>query len=194
MFPSFVILHHVRQLAQIASEGSTRMMIECPHCRRRVLPSVSGECPACHENTNDAGSANPDESLLSITEATMFPNLCCTCIEPTTNRVKVQRTGKLAGSGNRTQQLSSASESLILFFGGIVGLVMLLFSKLSRQHEAGLGSFISYVPQCKSCAAKRKIEPASVDLEHHRLSILVSRRFGEAVTELNQRRTSMPSP
>ena len=170
------------------------MMFECPHCHRRVLPLISGECPACHENTNDVGDANPDETLLSITEVTKFPNLCCTCTEPTTNRVKVQRSGILAGTGNPAQQSSSASESLIIFFGGIFGILMLLFSKLSRQDQAGLGSFKSFVPQCKSCAAEKKIEPASVDLEHHRLSILVDRQFADAVKELNGNERSTPRP
>jgi hypothetical protein len=47
------------------------------------------------------------------------------------------------------------------------------------------------VPQCKSCAAIKRIAPASADLEHHRLSILVDRRFAGAVKQLNQAKAAL---
>jgi len=120
-------------------------------------------------------------------EVTKYPDICCTCNEPTTNRVKLHRAGKLAGSGTPHQHSSSAYDWMLVVFGGFLGILALLASKASGRGESGLGSFTCYVPQCKRCAAEKRIEPASADLEHHRVSILVNRRFADAVNELNRR-------
>jgi hypothetical protein len=130
------------------------MLVECPHCHRRVLPLVGGECPACHENTADAGSGNPDETLLTIMEVTKYPDISCNCMEPTTNRIRVHWAGRLAGSGTPNQQSSSAYDWMIVVFGGFLGILALLFSKASGRGESGLGSFTSFVPQCKRCASE----------------------------------------
>jgi hypothetical protein len=163
------------------------MMLECPHCHRRVLPLASGECPACHENTTDKLHANENVTLLSIMEATKFPKTCCTCNEPTENLVNVQRSGRMAGVSEPKRESTSAGDALFLSFLGLFGKLIYAFSHVSDGSGAGVSTLKIRVPQCKQCAAKKRIEPASADLEHHRLSILVDRCFATVVAEMNRR-------
>src|SRR5262245_46874672 len=131
------------------------MMVECPHCHRRVLPLANGECTACHENTTDANNGNSNETLLSITEATQYPDTCCICNEPTTNRVRVHHTGQLAGVTSPNQQSAGGKDWMPLFLFGLLGKLVFLFAHAINRTEPGKSSFSAHVPQCKSCAAAK---------------------------------------
>jgi hypothetical protein len=163
------------------------MLLECPHCHRRVLPLSSGECPSCHENTKDIRDADPKVTLLTITEATKFPQTCCVCNEPTKNLVRVRRSGKMAGASQPGKETLSVADGLAVSLFGLFGKLAYLFWQAGKQGEPGSSALQIYVPQCKQCAGDKKIEPASADLEHHRLSILVDKRFATAVNEMNRR-------
>src|SRR4051812_909327 len=133
------------------------MLLECPHCHRRVLPLASGECPSCHKNTADTHNANHNVTLLSITEATTFPATCCTCNAQTNNLVKVHRSGKMAGASRPGEKSTSAADGLALSIFGLFGKLAYLFWQAGRQSEPGSSSLRIYVPQCKRCVVDKKI-------------------------------------
>ena len=64
-------------------------MRECPHCFRRVLPMPSGECPACHRDTN--ATRDVTRQPLVVGENSSLPELCCQCGNLTKRNVVVAR-------------------------------------------------------------------------------------------------------
>lgn len=162
-----------------------RMILECPHCHRRVMPLKSGECPACHENTADKSGADESVTLLSVTETTKFPNNCCTCYEATSNFIKVQHSGRMAGvSGPKKESLSGGDVLAIRMFG-LLGALACAIRVGGSGGGSGRSTLRLRVPQCKRCVANGQITPASADLEHYRLSLLVDRRFADEVKRMN---------
>jgi hypothetical protein len=163
------------------------MILECPHCHRRVLPLSSGECPSCHKNTADTIGVDQNVTMLSITEITKFPQLCCACADPTTNRVTIARKGRLSQPGSPKQTSSEPYWPVYFVFGPIWGFLIDMFSRIGGGGNSGPFSLAVKVPQCKKCVAMKKIEPSVVDLEHCRFGIVVDKRFAAAVTELNRK-------
>ncbi len=162
------------------------MIIECPHCHRTVIPRNYGECPACHKNAEDSRNADVTSTLLFITEATKFPDACCTCNAHTENRIKIHRSGRIATSQTSRDQPSWTLAWLVLLsFGGAVGRVMDSYFGLGDYSRTNRSSLTVYVPQCRLCSATNKLESDVVDLEHCRLGIIVDRNVAEKVENSN---------
>jgi hypothetical protein len=125
--------------------------------------------------------------MLPISDATKFPTMCCVCGKSTTNRVKVARSGKIAGATARSGMHPDYSWFIVVPYVSLVGLIMRLIAVARSQGPSDRGSLKAFVPHCKECSAVRPIEVSMVDLEHNRLGIIVSRQFASAVEEMNRR-------
>lgn len=164
------------------------MILECPHCHLTVMPLGDGECPACHNNTQETAGANPNATLLYVSEATKFPAACCSCNRPTDSLVRVTRAGQVATSnfrGPSNEGLWIVSLVSVVIFG-LIGILFLPFVGRGRK-SVGQTSMTLHLPQCASCSSTIPIEPEVVDLEHYQLGIIVDRKFAEQVKELNRR-------
>ena len=144
------------------------MFVDCPHCYTRVLPSTSGECPACGGSVDD--SEPPDYVQLELHEGVVIPNVCVDCGDPTTRHVPVSRSRRVGGEP--------------LFARIIVG-ILRPFSLLSKQVSGQTDDVRVELPQCKRCSAEGKPEPRHIDFQNYRMTFVVHRVFRDALRDAN---------
>jgi len=65
------------------------MTEECPHCRRRVISSSEGICPACNVDVNDTTGVDSSQQVVFVTPESRMPDLCIVCGKHTGRRSKV---------------------------------------------------------------------------------------------------------
>ncbi len=147
-------------------------MVECPHCYTRVLPSRSGQCPACGKNTKDAplGSALP-RTKITIREGTRLPAICYNCGTPT-NRMKTIRQG-WQGAGDS-------------WIGRAVALIMLILAPfwvllwwLGRSPRPS--SMRIRLPECAACSRASTPNVEHTDFGAGEVTLVVHRDFRAAV-------------
>ena len=159
----------------LRSGGSVEMrphvmsITECPHCHRRVIPSESGECPACNKNVRTEPTTAKGMRLLVVRGREGFPPICFNCGQPATRMVKVQV--------SNVDALVSIKRELLAR--------LIPFGRLFSAFDAAKRDiFIRLrLPRCDVCR-KRKVRPEvqSYDLEAREVRLVVHERFRDGVT------------
>ncbi len=148
-------------------------IVECPHCYTKVLPPLSGECPACGKNTNDITGTDPSRTSMSIGHGEVLPPYCCDCGNKTDRYVEVRGAVSQKDGG-------AESQSLIYFLLG--WLFSSQFFVLSTSNSSS-DLVTVRVPQCLYCRKNGSPKPIAVNSEKLRLTILVNRSFKQLVDE-----------
>ena len=125
------------------------MLIECPHCHKRVIPKANNICPACREDMSDMEGVDPNQTSLTIHESDELPSYCYSCNMYTERQIRV--------SGDKESALGT------MFFG------------LNRPEDTS--NVIIYLPQCEVCSELNEPEIVDVDYEHQTMTIRVHRGF-----------------
>lgn len=167
------------------------MITECPHCHRTVMTRDDGECPACNKNTTETSGLDLNTTLLYVSQATSFPDICCTCRAHTGNRVVITGSGQTTtatSSGDRSSaSLAAVFLVLFAFLGSVVLLIARLFTGPATSRKSVRTTLTIEVPQCDMCSAERQVETASVDVDNYELGIVVDREFAAIVRSANSR-------
>jgi hypothetical protein len=157
------------------------MVVECPHCYTRVVPSPDGVCPACTKNVRELGAGNPDLTRMQISAQDRLPPNCYLCDSPTTDTVRIRRT-VVKGSG--------APTVVRLFLAVVTPLWAVAFANSTRfRHSVKIR-----VPQCAACASRTRAEPAYVDFEQAKFTFVVHKAFRDRVQRMNERPQAKAAP
>ena len=131
------------------------MLIECPHCHKRVIPKANNICPACREDMSDMEGVDPNQTSLTIHESEELPSYCYSCNMYTERQIRL--------SGDQESALGT------IFFG------------LNRPEDTS--NVIIYLPQCEVCSELNEPEIVDVDYEHQTMTIIVHRGFRDRVDQ-----------
>ena len=145
------------------------MVVECPHCHRRVFPPPSGECPACGKSTTDLTGGDLSVTEITIDDIHQLPRYCIQCGNAAVTTVTLWADRK-----DPDRSGAAAAQRLqLLYFGGILGLLFARFG-LRLGHQR-----ISFkVPVCSSCRrAAANLELRHVDFDQRRATILANVEF-----------------
>ena len=139
------------------SEEKLPLIVECPHCHTRVIPTANNICPNCHENVSDMTGVDPNQVPFVVSEAEEFPSFCYSCNQYTDHYVRV----------------SSDNETF---------LERLLFQNTLPEDTSKV---IVYLPECEVCSEK-EVELVDVDYEHQTMKIMVHHGFRDRVLQYRQ--------
>jgi len=70
------------------------LIIECPHCHVRVIPTANNVCPNCHEDVTDMTGVDPNQVPLTVSETEEFPSHCYSCDQYTDQHVRLSSDGE----------------------------------------------------------------------------------------------------
>ncbi len=168
------------------------MMLECPHCFRRVGPDGRGICPSCQRNVYDWTGVEADRAAVWIGLLDHTPAHCLECGDVTERRIPVAR--HFAHETGQSQQRSEPVLILLLTFLVSIPLFVVTAAGyvvwtliLGREWtgERTVTSAKLRVPQCESCKGK---EPRIVEEHPERLKFVVHRKFKAAFEAENAKR------
>ncbi len=150
------------------------MMLDCPHCYRKVLPRTTGECPICHKDTNETRGTDPSKTRICLTEKSVLPDVCVSCGAFANRRVTVTARGLNTGA-NDVGGSKGASR--------IPGLIGLIISLCTSQGRPGKAAMKILLPQCDQCNGVLKLEPDLVDFERYESWFIVHRNFAQSLKQ-----------
>jgi hypothetical protein len=156
-----------------------RVIIECPHCYAKVIPSNDGRCPACSRNVNESTGRDPNLTAVIVRESDKQPGTCAFCDSPTSRFVEIIKSRREKGASS---PVGSALLAFSILFSGALGLLMVLFSRSGRHYRLRLRMKL---PQCDQCAKQGKPEPVHADFYEGELTFVVHREFRRRLLELN---------
>jgi hypothetical protein len=148
-------------------------IVECTHCYTKVLPPLSGECPACGKNTKDISGTDPTRTSLSIGHGEELPPFCCDCGNKTDRFVKVIRSVSQKDGGVDSLRL------IYFLLGWFLNVIFFILAARNRSSDV----VVVRVPQCRDCRKNGSPKPISVNSEKLRMTILVNRHFKQLVDE-----------
>ena len=140
------------------NEERLPLIVECPHCHTRVIPTANNIYPNCHEDVSDMAGVDPNQVPFVVSEAEEFPSFCYSCNQHTDRYIRV----------------SSDNETF---------LERLLFQNTLPEDTSKV---IVYLPECEACG-ENEVELVDVDYEHQTMKIIVHRGFRERVLQYRQR-------
>ncbi len=147
------------------------MIVECPHCYVKVIPSQEGICPSCRQNTRDLSGTDPSRGSLSIHEHERLPDLCFQCGVRTSQRVRVSRR-RYDENDPAPTPLAAVLLNLFTLLGGYI------FLGGTRQ----VMRVRILLPQCRSCARQQgPPDPRYVNYESHNMTFVVNKAFRNEV-------------
>jgi hypothetical protein len=144
------------------------MLLDCPHCHRRVLPMSDFSCPACRGDTR--AETVDDRSEVRLAPGDDLPPLCMACGQPTIDRVSIQEQVTIGGHSWLFQlflMLTSPS----------------WFAADRRAIEGKTSQFSMRIPVCKTCQGRAELQPSYVNFEHRTATFLVHGAFARALRE-----------
>ena len=146
-------------------------VVECPHCHKDVWPKSDRSCPACGKDTSDEANGTPDLMRLEVSRGTVFPDVCCTCGEPTTRIEKVTESVKRGDRDDRVWMI------LVL---GLMAVFAWLLTKIWGYGSRFESTVTAEMPRCAACSkSSGPLVAESVDFDTNRMVFLVHKSFGE---------------
>ena len=145
------------------------MIVDCPHCFRRVITNDDGSCPSCGNDPSKAGNSDPNLRPARIASEEELPDVCIGCGVPTPLRRKFVR--------RRTSpHASEAGESV----GGVGGFLLAMVFRFLLQDNKQTVSI--KLPVCQSCSTK---EPTvlHIDFDNYEADFVVHRLFWDALRQ-----------
>lgn len=161
-----VIAERIRE--QIPSDGGhVKPVIECPHCTTQVLPSASGQCPACGKNARDGTQSK--YTSMTIHDGALLPAICYLCGSATERRVAIRRKWQASGDS---------------WFAKVPAILLMLFTPVYFPLRIlGLKpkpSVYVRLPQCASCSNIEAPNPRHVDFGAGEIVLVVHKNFKAA--------------
>lgn len=149
------------------------MIVECPHCLRRVLPKSDGACPSCGKDPKDTAGTDPTRAVLMVHPRMRFPTSCFHCTMPATKTVAAAFSNE---SGSK--DLARVLMTKLIPFG--LGHVFAGFHRVQNDLSMQVK-----LPICKGCRS-RKITPKvqSFDLQSRHAHVVVHKDFAQAALSL----------
>ncbi len=133
------------------------MIIECPHCHVKVLPTANNLCPACRRDISDPSDTDPNQVALTIHESEELPSFCFSCNLYTDRTIRV--------SGDKGSD----------------------FDSLFKTSDVDTSNVVIDLPQCDKCGEEiGEPEPVHVDYEYQKMTLVVHRGFRDRVFELRE--------
>jgi len=153
------------------------MLIECPHCYKKVLPMQDGTCPGCGKNTRDISNANLNMTLLEIKQGTPLPRICCFCGENAEGTILVKRSKSTGGESLFIRILVFVFSPFLYLFG--------------NGFERTTSKLKILLPTCAKCSSEY-VEPRYIDFDNYTMTFAVHKKFkdallGESVTIIQEK-------
>lgn len=153
------------------------MIINCPHCFTRIVPTQEGECPSCRKIISEA-DVDPDRTSVSVEHLAVLPPNCFACGRHTDRYYKVvEKFSRQADGDGEGTTLVLLAISLLTNCAALP--LALLFGLRQRTKD----TIIVEVPQCELCGAEGRPTPISINPNTLRLTFLVHRDFQRALQE-----------
>jgi hypothetical protein len=146
------------------------MVIECPHCYKKVIPMQDGRCPGCGKNTKDTSNVNLNMTLLEIPQSSPLPQICCLCGENAEGTVLIERSNAKGGESLFIRILVFVFSPMLYLFGNG-------FQRTTTKLKI-------YLPSCSKCSCGT-FEPRHVDFENYSMTFAVHKKFKEFYSNLN---------
>lgn len=143
------------------------MLVTCPHCYVRVLPTEDGTCPACRERIEAGASASWE--LFAIRDGEELPDFCYRCGVETTRRVDASKERTVRGE-------SLLVVALAAVFTGLRSLAQMSDDQVLGQHQRVRVS----MPACDEHATPPP-EPNHVNFERGTAAYDVAPTFANRV-------------
>src|SRR4030095_11195414 len=124
-------------------EEKPSLVVECPHCHKKVVPKANNICPSCREDMSDMEGVDPNQTALTIREADELPSFCYSCNMYTERQIRI------------SADKESVMENMV-------------FGSCSPEETSNV---IVYIPQCEVCSDLNDPEPVEVDYEHQTMTI-----------------------
>ena len=150
------------------------MIVECPHCYSKVMPSVSGECPSCRHNIHDLQDVEPEKTALTISSCDRLPPVCCDCGNSTQRYVTVTR--KVS---HKKEPDSGAGVALIL--GMLVSWIFWIVAAVKGLRTRTQDLIIVELPQCELCGTLGPPAPIRVNSEELHMTFVVNQKLKQQV-------------
>ncbi len=149
------------------------MIVECPHCLRRVLPKSDGTCPSCGKDPKNTQGTDPARAVLMVHPRTRFPTSCFHCTMPATKTVAAAFSNESV-----SKDIGRVLMRKMIPFG--LGRVFAAFDR--AQNDLSMQVML---PICKGCRSQR-ITPKvqSFDLQSRQAHVIVHKDFAQAVLGL----------
>jgi hypothetical protein len=138
------------------TEEKPSLIVECPHCHKKVVPKANNRCPACQEDMSDLEGVDPNQISLAIFESEELPSFCYSCNRYTERQIRI----------------SADPES---------DLEKLLFGSVRPENTSNV---IVHLPQCEVCSELNQPEIVEVDYEHQSITLMVHKGFRERAFQL----------
>jgi hypothetical protein len=149
---------HRKEILQMNDmEEKPSLIVECPHCHKKVIPKGNNNCPSCREDMSDQEGVDLNQTSFTIHESEELPSFCYSCNMYTERQIRI--------SGDKESDLEK-----------------MLFGPSSPEDTSNV---IIYLPQCEVCSELNEPELVEVDYEHQTMTIVVHRGFRERVLQLH---------
>jgi hypothetical protein len=153
------------------------MLVECPHCYTKVLPTADNICPACRKDINSLRNINPNLTSISFGERIILPSCCYSCGLDTQRLVTIREKVEIGGA--------SSFEKLVLFW---VNLRYKIYGWSTESGEGKKYDLSVKIPQCETCAKQNgKPVPNHVDFENRVVTFIVHKRFKVKLIQMQDR-------
>ena len=153
--------------------GSVAMAFaECPHCYTPVLPSASGQCPACGKNTKDAClSSALVRTKITVREGVRLPAICYNCGQSTDRTRTISRGWQSAGDSGIVQ---------------VVALIAMIFAPFwALLWWLGRGQRPSSIrvrlPECVACSRASTSNIEHTDFGAGEITLVIHKDFRAAM-------------
>ena len=153
------------------------MIVDCPHCYTRVVPTSQGACPSCRQSVYEATDADHSKASISVAHLEPLPTMCCDCGCATDRTVKITRNISRKADLEPSDDLLSYIGSLFSWIGWLIALVRGDFrSRIGDQ-------VVVQMPQCVICSESGIPDPIHVNAHELRMTFIVNQEFKSCVLQ-----------
>lgn len=139
------------------------MIVECPHCYRKVLTNDDGTCPACKKNINALAGTDQSKTLVTLSSRQKLPAICIHC-----GRAAVTEQTFVRKERNREMETSPT-----FILGILEGMLMLLVGRFLSDDKQVIRLDL---PVCEQ-HLNEKPPLKHLDFENYRASFVVDKKF-----------------
>ena len=151
------------------------MIVDCPHCYTRVVPTSHGGCPACRQSVFEASEADHSKASISVAHLEQLPTVCCDCGCATDHTVKITR--KIS----RKSEVQP-SDDLLSHIGSLFSWIGWLLAVLRGEFRSRIGDqVIVRMPQCAICSESGIPDPIHVNAQELRMTFIVNQELKSCV-------------
>ena len=153
------------------------VIVDCPHCYTRVVPTSQDTCPSCRQSVIEASETDPSKVSISVAHLQPLPDVCCTCGCGTDRIVKITR--KISRKSD-----VEPSDDLLTYIGSLFSWMSLLFALIRGDFRSRVeDQVVVRMPQCEICFESGMPEPVYVNAHELRMTFIVNQEFKSRVEQ-----------